>query len=122
MPMKVTFLTTVFAAALPVVSMAQTFFTCGEGLGFAFENSTNYPSYDLADDSIPGGGIALVGYQCIPVACDKIDLLFQDAMGIKSARSVGGEVTLLRSEGDAYLVEVKYQHTSDSPTVASDML
>ena len=82
--------------------------TCGGSQGWGYSNMSAFPAWSQIDDGIPDGSTTLVS---LP-GTEDLDILFQDAVGMNSARANGATIVLLGEEGDILNVLAVYHSLS----------
>ena len=86
-------------------SNAETIMSCGGTQGWGYSNMNAHPVWSRVDDSIPDGSTTLVSMP----QTQEVDILFQDAYGMNSARANGAEVALMDvKNGIANVLAVYY--------------
>lgn len=104
-PMMLKALRLAVLLALPGQAPAETIVDCGASKGWAFypdiDSETGKP-FGWVEDGITAGGVALVREG------EDFDIIIRDAIGMMSARSEGGNVTVLDVHDSAIDVLVAY--------------
>ena len=94
--------------SLAGVAHSRTIMTCGGSQGWGYSNMSAFPAWSQIDDGIPDGFTTLVSMP----GTEDFDILFQDAMGMNSARANGATIALLGEEAGILNVLAVYRSLS----------
>ena len=89
-------------------AQARTIITCGGSQGWGYSNMSAFPTWSQLDDGIPDGSTTLVSMP----GTQELDILFQDALGMNSARSNDATIVLLGEEDGILNVLAVYRSMS----------